>query len=174
MPTPEHFPQVQQQFLVTGYERGFYIAYTVDDKYQDITDYVAVPVSPDKLYMKTLFDKLTEFWKLVETQEPPELSPKDIYEFKDAKMITMAKTYLEIKKLADKYAEAEKDLGLKLKAIASVHAKVKLGPLQISKVVRKGSVQYKDIPELKKVNLEKFRGAPSSYQLITEPKEKQI
>jgi putative phage-type endonuclease len=72
VPLPEHFPQVQQQFLVTKYERGFYIAYCLNDDKTEIVDYIAFPVQPDRGFIPELFKELTAFWKLVETQTPPE------------------------------------------------------------------------------------------------------
>ncbi len=45
-PLPDHVAQIQQQFLVSQYERGFYVAYTVDGTYSEITDYECVQVAP--------------------------------------------------------------------------------------------------------------------------------
>jgi putative phage-type endonuclease len=160
-PPDDHIPQVQQQHLVTKFERGFYICYTVDEKYQHITDFEYCQTAPDKTYGEMLFTKLNKFWKLIETQTPPELEPRDEYEFKDAETKFLADNYITMKKLYELNGEKLEEMANQLKALANKHTRVRIGELVISKSARKGNVDYKLIPQLKGLDLEQFRGKPS-------------
>ncbi len=171
-PLPGHMPQVQHQFLVSGFERGFYIAYRLDDEKQEIAEFTYTPVAPDRPYIDVLFKELTSFWNLVQAQEPPALDPRDAYTFKDQDLVLKAHQYQQAKA---KLAEAEKlveTLGDELKKVASVHAKVSIGDLTIKKMVRKGNVDYAAVPELRGVNVEPYRKAPSVFQQISVPRAK--
>lgn len=165
-PLDEHFPQVQQQHLVSRYERGFYIAYTLTEDKKAIEDYEAIPIFSDKTYIDSLFQELKSFWELVETQTPPELEKRDEYEFKDKAVLAKAKSFLA-KKIALQKAQEDYDMvEAELKGIAAKHPLVRIGDVFISTIVRKGNVDYKKVPQLKGVDLEPFRGKPSSYKKI--------
>ena len=70
--TPDkYFPQIQQQFLVSGAERCDYVSF-------DGKDGVIVEVLPDPVYQKQLLNELMTFWKLVETKTPPSVSKDDL------------------------------------------------------------------------------------------------
>jgi putative phage-type endonuclease len=165
-PLPEHFPQIQQQFLVTKYERGFYIAYCLGDEKNEIVDYAAFPVQPDREYIPKLFSELTAFWKLVETQTPPELELRDEYEFKAPEVIKLANDYKIMKEAAASHQAKLEELESQLKAIASQHSRVRFGDVVVVTGTRKGAVEYDKIPELKSVNLEQFRKPPIKTQSI--------
>jgi hypothetical protein len=165
-PIKEHFPQVQQQFLVTGYERGFYIAYQLSEDKKEIKDFTFCQVKPDRVYIADLFKELKAFWQLVQTQAPPELSERDVYEFFDPDVFKKAEKFKSLKSKIDKASEELEKLEKELKAMASAHSKVRIGDLEISKVVRQGAVKYKDIPQLAGVDLDKFRGPATTYQTI--------
>lgn len=64
-----YYSQVQQQFLVSGAKTGDYFSYRPGDS----TPHVILPVKPDPLYQKRLLVALIDFWKLVQTQTPPEV-----------------------------------------------------------------------------------------------------
>lgn len=165
-PIAEHVPQIQQQFLVSGYERGFYIAYSLTEDKSAIKDFCHVPVVPDRPYMDRLFTELKSFWDLVLTQEPPELEERDVYEFKDRNVSNLAKQYKMLKAEIDELTEKFDKVESEIKSISSAHAKVKIGDLSINRVIRQGNVQYKNIPELASVDLDKYRGKASIYQTI--------
>lgn len=166
-PLDEHWPQVQQQFLVTKFERGFYIAYALDDQKKQIVDYECIQVAPDKTYIETLFKELTAFWRLIETQTPPELEARDEYVFKDKKITAMADEYIKRKKILDDAQKDFDEIEDTIKKVASnKHPTTRIGALSISTVVRKGNVNYAKIPQLNGVDLEKFRGNPTTYKQI--------
>jgi putative phage-type endonuclease len=64
-------PQLMQQFLVTGAESADYYSF-------DGSDGVLISVKPDREYIEQLKKELIAFWGLVQSQTPPEISPKDL------------------------------------------------------------------------------------------------
>lgn len=165
-PLDEHYPQCQQQHAVSKYERGFYIAYTLTEDKTAIEDYECVPLVSNPEYIQTMFKELQEFWKLVETQEPPELEERDEYVFKDKKVIAVAEKYVKMKKqLAALQAEFDQATE-EMKALAAAHPLVRIGDVVISTIIRKGNVDYKKVPQLKGVDLEQYRAKPSCFKKI--------
>ncbi len=136
-PTDEHYPQIQQQFIVTGYDRGFYIAYTLDEKRKDIARFQSVEVKPNFTYMEYLEQELDAFWRLVETQTPPELEDRDRYTFTDRAMIALAQRYKFLKS-RPKWTIETRHLESRLEKIASPFAEVTIGPIRISKDIVRG------------------------------------
>jgi putative phage-type endonuclease len=165
-PLPEHVDQIGQQFLVSNFERGFYAAYTTNENYDDIVDYFCIPVAPNRAHHEQLFSELTAFWKLVETQTPPELELRDEYEFKAPEVIKLANDYKIMKEAVASHQAKLEELEMKLKAIASQHSRVRFGDVVVVTGTRKGAVEYDKIPELKSVNLEQFRKPPIKTQSI--------
>lgn len=164
---PDHADQVAHQFLVSGYERGFYCCYTVDGKYEKITDYECIQLHrPSPAQLSVLFESVKSFWQGVLSQNPPPLTEKDEYEFKDKDVLAKAKSFLVKKTALQKAQEDFEGAEAELKAIASAHPLVRIGDVVISTIVRKGNVDYKSIPQLAGLDLEKFRGRPSSYKKI--------
>lgn len=165
-PLPEHADQVFQQFLVSKYERGYYCAYTVDANYTDMTDCFITRCQPDHIYMGKLFQRLQHFWDLVETQTPPDLDPRDEYAFTDPKSNELANEYLRLKSEITEREQRLEHVENLLKGLASQHARVRIGDLVVQNCLQKGTIDYKRIPELKNIDLEKYRGNPISFQRI--------
>jgi putative phage-type endonuclease len=68
-----YYPQVQQQFLVSGAKTADYFSY----RPQDPVPHVVVPVVPDLEYQKSLLAKLTGFWAHVQDKTPPPVDRAD-------------------------------------------------------------------------------------------------
>lgn len=69
----KYYPQLQQQFLVSGASSGIY--YSWDGK---SAEGVAIEVLPDIEYMAKLQDALIQFWGSVQMHMPPTPTPKDL------------------------------------------------------------------------------------------------
>jgi len=169
----EHYPQIQHQFLVSGFEKGFYVAYTLDDARKNIADVEILRVEPNIEYIRDkLYPNLQAFWKCITNQTPPALTDKDIKVVKNESLKELGETYLKLKNSYKLLGEAVKELENQLKKglqEAKVsHPLCQIGKLKIQRVTRKGAVQYKEIPELKDVDLDKYRKPASSYLKFTE------
>lgn len=83
LPLPHHYPQIQWQFAASGFKRGYYVCYTLDKEYKEMTDYLCIETKMDEEYIfQTLYPLALEFKKCVDTKTPPELTPKDIRRLK--------------------------------------------------------------------------------------------
>ena len=107
----------------------------------------------DEEYIKTLIEKEKAFWKRVATFDPPEPEYAEITNPLQLNYVEQYLQYLEsyqhIKGLVD-YARTQ--------LIESCEGKsMKGGGVTIQRQERKGNVDYKAIPELEGVDLEKYR-----------------
>lgn len=67
-----HWPQIQHQFLVSGFKRGFYVVYTLTEDKKNISNYFCLSVEPDPVYITSLlYPALRTFWTMVENNEEP-------------------------------------------------------------------------------------------------------
>lgn len=166
-----HFPQVMHQFMCSGFERGFYVPYTLTSDRKQIDRIEVIPLAPDREYIEQkLFPAEQDFWNAVLTQTAPELGPKDIVTVKDAGMIELANRYSLLSKSV-KEIEAQMDEAKKqLEVLLEKGSVIDVGGLRITRVLRQGNVNYKAIPQLAGVDLDQYRGKHSSYAKFTLPK----
>lgn len=68
----KYFPQLQQQFLVSGAKKGWYVSW--DGK----GSLISIPVFPDEKYLLELQASLMLFWDCVQQRRSPDVSQKDI------------------------------------------------------------------------------------------------
>lgn len=161
----KYYPQLQHQLFVTGAVKLFYFSFHID-KNEVATGHI-VEVFPDKAYMKKLFNAMTKFWLCVKNDIEPELTDRDYKTVRNSKLNELL---LAWKQTSDNIAILESRLeSLKSEILnfdGVVGNRIKCGNFQIGMITRKGNVQYKDIPELKSVDLEKYRAKSTSYQFI--------
>lgn len=159
-----HWIQMQHQFMVTGYSKGIYAAYTLDENHQSIKQSHYITVAPDLNYITNiLFPKLEEFWKMIQEQKPPALEKKDLVEIKDKDAIDSAKELIKLSKEQKEIEKKIKTIKESLLKFKSSKAGVVIDKVKITTVIRKGNVDYGIIPELKSVNLDQYRKPVSTY-----------
>ena len=117
--------------------------------------------------MKLLFDKMLKFWKCVQDDIEPELCDRDYKLIRNSEILEDLRAWKETK---DNLTILEKRLEVLKEKILS-HSDIKgrrtrCGDFKINVTTRKGNVQYNKIPELTGVDLDKYRGKPTSYQTI--------
>jgi putative phage-type endonuclease len=148
----KYYPQLQHQLAATGMEFAYYFSF-------DGEDGIYLRVDRDEDYIRDLIAKEREFWHCVETLT----EPKDKFIHKDDE---------EWKNLAEKYLcllkeqkEVEEELEqLKAGLIHLTNGNASKGSgISLLKITRKGSVDYSSIPELEKVDLEKYRRPGIEY-----------
>lgn len=163
---PERYlPQVQHQMVITGVAKVYFCSFNPDAE----TKLRIIEVPRDDKYLAEYLVKAAEFWNYVTEATPPPLGPKDSKRIRDNHLISLGNRYAEIdaeiKKLGEEQEGIKKQL-LESDKIAS-HPKVECGRLQIDRIQRAGNINYKAVPELKGVDLEKYRGKPVIYSKIT-------
>lgn len=165
-PLEIHFPQIQHQFLVTGFQTGFYLAYTLTPDRKKVDRKALVKVDRDRAYIdEVLLPKLIEFWNCVQTQTPPPMSDKDVKVVKERTAIDVAEYYFQ---LLDNKKQLEVEIETLKESLLNRadHPTVQIGCAKITRVIKKGSVDYRAIPQLKGLDLDQFRKAPTSYWKI--------
>lgn len=161
---PEYYRmQVQYGLLVSGAKHATFVSYRPEDEMQ----IAIVDVVPDPALHEKMIEEASKFWQLVETMTPPELTSKDWVEETRDDLVDMAKLYAEKKDKA-RLLEVELDsLSERLKAMAGDRPAVRVSNVCIQKISAKGAIQYTKIPELKSMDLEKYRGPCKNYHKIT-------
>lgn len=113
----------------------------------------------DKKKLKKAWEKFSD---CVENFKAPELSPNDYVENDSEEWSKLSKEYSSL-------AETKAGIEERMAEIKSLLIEMADGqPTKgagrtVYPVTHKGSVQYKKIPELKGVDLERYRGKPSTY-----------
>ena len=150
----KYIPQIQHLLMVSGSSELHYYSYHPD--FPQGKRGKVVVVKPDPMYQKELLERELAFWECVQTDSPPELTEKDFKELKDEESVAL---FAELKK-----AKAMQDQAVSLydsikkKIIEKVQlARVRCSGVQMIRTTRKGSVDYSKVPELKGVDLERYR-----------------
>jgi putative phage-type endonuclease len=157
---PEHYRwQVQQQLMVSGAD--------VADVYVfDGTEGIVFPVAPDPASWPPIRVAWDTFMQLVVTRSPPPLAKGDVRERDDPEWTAAAATYLEAKRVADAAAKALDAAKAGLVGLAWHTSEAGAG-VTVTRFWKNGTIDYKKIPELAAVDLERYRGAQGQEVRVT-------
>jgi putative phage-type endonuclease len=142
--------QMQHQLFVTGASLCFYYSY-------DGEDGICIEVFPDPEYKKKFMPKAREFWRCIALFDPPELMDSDYKDMSDAPTweelaLEYTKLIEEIKRLEEKKERYRKEiLDLCGDESCSGHG------IKVLRRPTKGRVDYDMIPEIKGIDLDKYR-----------------
>jgi len=170
---PDYYlDQMQHQLLVTRAEKCFYYSYNGKDG-------ICIEVLPDPEFVNKFMPKARAFWKEIAFFEPPALQDKDMKDMKDNldwKEYTRMyqETDEQIKALDEqiKALEDKKDfLRKKLIELCADQSCIGNGVKVIKTLVR-GRVAYDEIPEIKGIDLDKYRkGSTTSWKILVDKKK---
>lgn len=144
---PQYYAQIQHHLMVTGCDKAFYFSYNPTCERKTVT----LEILPNQDFIKDMIRKEFDFYKSLCT-----------WEVHDP----------EWKKLADEYRDActiieseqNKLEEIKKRMIDHTGGKdYKNHGFSLVKVKRSGSIDYKNIPELKVIDLEQYRGSEVEY-----------
>lgn len=158
----KYIPQLQHQLAVTGLDMIYYFSYNGQHN-------ALLRVERDQTYINTLLEKEAAFWEKIQEIESPELTDRDYLIRTDDTWLTTAMFWKESAKQLKRYKEAEEEMRKKL-LILSGDKSCSGGGIRVTKSIRKGNVDYKEIPELQGLSLDKYRKPPSDVWRITESK----
>lgn len=158
--------QIQHQLLVSGAERAFLVSIN-DGKSKNIFYH---EIRPDENYLKQHIARLTDFWarvtkyKMGNKDMKPAASDADFVEVKgDSPVIRLVEKWKQLKTQQDLTEKQIEILKTEIMQIKPAHPKVHIAGVNIVLTERKGTIKYDKIPELKDVDLEKYRGMGSTY-----------
>ena len=142
--------QMQHQLLVTGADKCFYYSY-------DGRDGICIEVYPDPEYAKTFLPLARAFWKCVALGEPPALMDSDYKDMSDRPdWFLLATEYRKVNEEIKALEEVKEAKRKELLALCGDQS-CRGGGVRVMKTFMRGRVSYDDIPELKVVDLDKYR-----------------
>jgi predicted phage-related endonuclease len=155
----EYWIQIQHQYA-TGADEMFFTS--ILNKADPLH---SVYVPRDDEFITKHLKIVAEFWRKFLKREPPDLVSADfkLLRAKGAKGLATKWAALKVK---EKKIETEmKKLSEEIKKLADAdgHPRLRLGKVKLVQIERAGNVQYASIPELKGVDLEKYRGKSTKY-----------
>jgi len=155
----KYIPQLQHQMAVLDHDMIYYFSFHEDS-------HALIEVKRDDEYIKDLIEKESEFWKCVMDKNPPAPQKKDFTTNESEKFRIAKERYQE-------FYEQESEITLQLEQakedlleIAGYCNTVGCG-ISIQRIERKGNLDYSSIPELKNLDLEKYRKPPTESWRIT-------
>ena len=143
---PDHYyPQLQHQMAVSGLSKIHYYSCHEEGN-------VLLEVPRDEEYIEELIRKEQEFLQCVLDQRPP-LSEEELDAMSES--VSIAAELEEIWSELDPLLEREKEIKA---VLAEREIAGTFGGVTVRYVSRPGTIQYKEIPELAGVDLDKYRG----------------
>lgn len=158
----KYIPQLAHQAIVCVVPEVRYVCYN-----DEINQYAILRYSPTKEYKDMLLKAEIEFWDKVTSNTPPEITDKDIVPQEIHDLIQ----WKNVKQVLDdiKLQEAE----LREKIIGQMkYNSIRSNGVVITKITKKGSIDYNRIPDLEDMDLELYRKPSSSYHKFTVQKDK--
>ncbi len=165
---PEYYPQVQHQLEVSGAEAAYLIGY-VEQKGEDEAYGASIEIKRDDKYIAEMIKKEREFWECLKTFTPPPLTNWDYEEREDALWDQAALELLMLDRELEQYDEIKKrrdDARNRLIELANGRNTRGSG-IKVTQSMVKGRVDYDSIPELKLVDLDKYREPASERWTIS-------
>ncbi len=159
-----YLDQMQHQLFITKAEKCFYYSY-------DGKDGICIEVFPDPEFANKFIDKARKFWKCVAFFEAPELQDSDFKDMnEDANWKDLAKMYQEADSSIKALEEKKEYIRKKLIETCADHSCAGSG-IKVIKSILRGRVAYDEIPEIKDVDLDKYRKASTtSWKILAEAK----
>lgn len=162
----KYLPQVWHHLAVSGAQVcEFWCYYRRDEDAPEQGRGALVVVERDDDAIEDLIAAEAEFWRLIETDTPPPLTERDALMREDKEWLDAATLYREAEAAETEWA-AKKDAARQL--LVSLmgengHPKMSGGGVTLTRSEVRGSIKYTDVPALKAMDLEAFRG-PSRVQ----------
>jgi len=148
---PDHYAaQVQHQLMVSGAKLAHLYVF-------DGTQGLLRPIEPIDHALQRIRDGWDQFQVYLDTDTPPPLTDADVVQREDADWLDAASAFALAKQAADLADEVVSKARDALVALAR-HPKEQGAGVSVTRFWKAGAVNYKAVPELKEVNLEKYRG----------------
>lgn len=162
--TPPHYkPQLQHQLCVMNIHAMYYWSWGKDDV-------IVLGVERDDEYIKDMIVKEQEFILRMKLLDPPPISEKDYVENHSREWRYAVRNYLECEEEKERCERWYEDARQELIRLAGDH-NCRGSGIQLTKVVRRGNVDYKRAIEelhLDEEEFNKFRKDPVTSWRVTE------
>jgi len=155
----KYYPQLQHQMMVCELDEMYYFSF-------DGIEGVVLTIPRDPVYCDKMLEEEWKFYQCLQNSTPPELSEDDYVEKNDDIWIEYASQWKEVKEQMKSLEEKETDLRNHLIYLSGSHNSKGAG-IKLYKKNRKGTIDYSSIPELKDLDLEKYRKSSSHVWTIS-------
>lgn len=148
----KYVPQLQHQMEVVGVSKAYYFSFDgLAGKF--------IEVYRDDAYSKKMIAKEQQFWECMKSFQAPDLSDRDYTQREDELWIEASTRWRECYSKLQEIEREENSLRESLIALSG-GSSCRGANIRLSKIVRRGSVDYKAIPELQGVEVDKYRKGP--------------
>jgi putative phage-type endonuclease len=148
---PDHYnAQVQHQLMVSGAATAHLWVYADGEG-------ILLKVERQEPLMATIKDCWIEFQQFLDSDSPPPLTDADSAIRDDPAWVGAALAYLEAKRGADAADERVEEARKALVGL-SAHPRETGGGVSVVRLWKQGAVDYKKVPELRGVDLDRYRG----------------
>jgi putative phage-type endonuclease len=149
---PEHYSiQVQHQMMVSGAASAHLWVF-------DGSTGLLVEIQREEATMAAIRAAWDAFQTYLDTDTPPPLTDRDTVERSDPAWTLAAGLFVEAKRKAEEAAESLDRARERLVSLAS-HASESGHGVTVTRFFKQGNVDYKKVPELKVVDLDRYRAA---------------
>ena len=157
---PEHYQwQVQHQLMVTKAE--------VADVYVfDGTEGLLLEVQPQPDTWPRIHDGWDAFMRCVREAQAPPLTARDVRIRDDPEWLSAAAAYLELRTAYDELSAKCDEAKAGLVSLTA-HAREHGGGVSVTRLWKRGNVEYKRVPQLAGIDLEGYRGPAREEVRIT-------
>ncbi len=156
----KYIPQLMHQMFCAEVEFAYYYSF-------DGENGVTLKVERDDEYIKKMIEKELEFYKCLSEFIPPRMTEKDYIIKNDPDWKEASERYLNVKMQLSALEKLEETYRLDLLKKASGNS-CKGSGVRLTKYVKRGTVDYKNIPEIQSVDLDQYRKNPIISWRISE------
>lgn len=94
---PDHQGQIDMQFIVSGYDDGYYTVYTLNKERTMIDEIYDLEIKPDKERIEKLtLPEIFKFWNCIKNDKPPERVLKDMDKEDQKKMNSLSTKWAKL------------------------------------------------------------------------------
>lgn len=158
---PDHYyPQLQHQMYVCNVDKMYYFSF-------DGADGVILEVVKNAEYLEKMLIEEMKFYQCLQSRTPPEPSENDYIERTDHLWVEVASRWKFVTERIKELEKEEEELRQQLISLTGDYNTRGSG-ISLCQIQRKGNVDYSKIPELRTVDLEKYRKPASLNWRITQ------
>lgn len=145
----KYFPQLQHQLAVTDLDMAFYFSF-------DGSEGVIIEVARNNSFITKMINQEIKFWDNMTSLTPPPMNERDFVNRDDETWKETSRKWLNIHRQLESLESEEKSVREALIQMAGSQNAIG-GGVRLTRSLRRGNVQYAQIPELQNIDLEKYR-----------------
>ena len=154
----KYYPQLQHQIEVCKLDKAYYFSF-------DGEEGILIEINRDQKYIIKLIEKEKVFKEQVDNLVPPKLGDKDFQVMDNDIWDSYASQWITLNMQLKELEQREKDLRERLISM-SRNQNAKGSGVKVSRILKKGNIDYSKVPQLEGLSLEEYRKGPTEYWKI--------